>query len=297
MQAAAAAAGVMRVRRAAGRARAARAAGTACSAGGGRRRPRQSAGVPGGGRRGSRASGRAAAAPRRRAGARTVSAARPAPTACGPKDRQTGGGEVAGKSWDGPEPSAPAACHHAHLMPALPVPVKSRLSCGGRERRLARLRGGGATSSGSLMEGAGVVKDQNPATPPRVRGPGVAGPSGGRAFEGRRGPGGAGARGRGGSRLQPARPAPARAHTVGLGHLLHERARAVLHTARLRVAPAGKGIEVGDLTRPHCRPTLPHSPGPLTAPGRPARRPAQPPPPSPFPAAPGGSGSEASGRG
>lgn len=48
----------------------------------------------------------------------------------------------------------------------------------------------------------------------------------------------------------PARPARARAHAVGLGHLLHERARAVLHTTRLGVAPAGKGIEVGDLTRP-----------------------------------------------
>lgn len=95
----------------------------------------------------------------------------------------------------------------------------------------------------------------------------------------------------------PARPARARAHAVGLGHLLHERARAVLHTTRLGVAPAGKGIEVGDLTRPHSPHTLPHSPGPLTVPGRPARRPAQQPPPSPFPAAPGGSGSEASGLG
>lgn len=48
-----------------------------------------------------------------------------------------------------------------------------------------------------------------------------------------------------------------RAHRVSLGHLLHERARAVLPPKRMGVAPAGKGIEVSDLSQPHCRPTVP----------------------------------------
>lgn len=49
------------------------------------------------------------------------------------------------------------------------------------------------------------------------------------------------------SRLQCSPRPPACAHTIGLGHLLHEGARAVLHPARLRVAAAGTSVEMGDL--------------------------------------------------
>lgn len=48
----------------------------------------------------------------------------------------------------------------------------------------------------------------------------------------------------------PALPGRARAHTVGLGHLLHEGARVVLHPARrLRVAAAGTGVALDDLSQ------------------------------------------------
>lgn len=57
------------------------------------------------------------------------------------------------------------------------------------------------------------------------------------------------------SRLQPV-PAQARTHTVRFGHFLHERARASLPPARLRLAPVETGMAMCPLSGPTV--TSPH---------------------------------------